>query len=215
MHAPVAGLLPTRLEQGPSYLHPQKFDSIRVAFGGPDAPGPQEVNKKIADGWRPEIPPALEYHHPKVAKIIVRCLSQDQEERPSALELLQVLQDAEEDESAIAKDDMISMDLAEEDKTSIDEMSQLSQLVDDEMAKVDSSLKAFSETCRQTLNTATEGISGDYGATFGLARTSEGNLVVRSGFHVHCSAEDFAASWTLVHRKFRANFNPIRKRTRH
>ena len=131
-HAPVAGLFPTHLKQGPSYLHTKTIDSIRVAFGGPDAPGPQDVNKKVADGWRPEIPPALEYHHPKVAKIIVRCLSQDQEERPSALELLQILQDAEQDETAIGKDEMISMDLAEEDKTNIDEMSQLSKLVDDE-----------------------------------------------------------------------------------
>ena len=183
---------------GPSYLHSQKVDSTCVAFGGLDAPSPQEVKRKVAEGWRPDIPHALEYHHPKVASVIMRCLSEDQDERPSAVELLQILQDAEYDKAAIAKDLMISMDLAEEDKANLEDIRKLSIFIE-ENAMADPKLKASKDAVLKSLHAATGGISSEYGATAGMVRTSEGNLLGMVKCHVPCKVRDFAAVWNLEH----------------
>ena len=55
---------------GASYLSETPIDSVRVAFGGIDAPQPQEVGTKIAGGWRPSVLPAFRYHHPMLVDII-------------------------------------------------------------------------------------------------------------------------------------------------
>ena len=107
-----------------------------------------------------------------------------------------MLQEAEIDETAIAKDGMVSMDLAEEDKEHIKEMHELIDIV--ENAENESSLQATIDGIPEILNSMTGGLSGDLNTAANAVRTPDGSLIALISCHAPCTAEDFAAAWDNV-----------------
>ena len=131
------------------------------------------------------IPLEIKYHHPLACKIIEKCLSADPNERPTSTELLEVLQEAALDEIAIAKDHMVSMQIAEEDKKNLREFEKSMQWIKEGNGKhinVDYDVAEAREATDLDVSVRQD--------------DKDGSVVIANTFEIAgVSAKDFAASW--------------------
>ena len=105
---------------------------IEVAFGNIKASDSKHITERIAnEAWRPDVPPELRHHWPRLVGLIERCWDHDPKARPTAQALADELALLEKDCADNPKDKLLGAHLAVGDREQLLEYNRLCALMDE------------------------------------------------------------------------------------